>query len=331
MGITKIDSKGNITAPDPEVDPAMSGERGVFTMRNGKETIISIPDDHEYYVEISTIGEQNVAYYDVKVAPNKLISEPGRLHMGTLTSGTIGFRVVPGKDLAFEPDVLSGEYESYGTAGLSYSPTNIMADELDATKYTHITLATAYNLMRRSIIAMALLLLTCFIIWRVHRKGRKNGHGPYSNWYVIVPHLILIAGFAGLTQFFTYYFYTVKGVRVISATVAMFFIFLLAARGAIRSKNTENGLLAGVMLMCVPLVYTYYSKLRIDTFSNVNAVIFFAVVALLTFLAIRCFNPEGAFIFKARKGEEPEQKPADEKASGEEEANDKDICDHSDI
>lgn len=301
IGITKIDTRGNITAPDTKADPAASGERGVFMMRNGKQTIVSLPDNDVYKVEIEATGEKNLTYFDVIVSPDKLVTESGRMHLGKLNNGSISFLVTPGEPLPRDPDVAFGDYDNYGTASLSYSPTNIMDDELQATKYSHMSLERVYTLITSTINGIIVLLIVCLIIYLRHRKGIKNGHGPYSNWYVIVPHLILIAGFAGLTQFFTYFLYTVKGLRVIAATATMTMLFLLALRGTMRGRRREGLATSVVYLMFIPVVYYYYHSFRVDNYSILNAVIFFSVVLALTLFALHAFYTKEEAYARAEK------------------------------
>lgn len=292
IGITKIDNKGRISAPDTKADPARSGERGVFMMRNGSQTIVSLPDNAEYKVEIEATGDKQLTYYDVSVSPDKLITESGRMHLGVLSNGAISFPVKPGERLTNDPDVKLGDFDNYGTASLSYSPTVIMRDELDATRFSHVSLGSMYKLVTATVNGTMILLLICLFIFIRHRKGIKKGRGPYSNWYVIVPHLIFIYGFASLTQFFTFYLYTVKGLRVIAATAAMIMIFLLALRGAMRSRRMESLRAAMVFLMFVPVVFYYYHSFRVDNYSISNMIIFYVGVTVLTMIAIRTFRKQ---------------------------------------
>lgn len=289
IGLTKIDNRGHISAPDTKADPACSGERGVFVMRNGSQTIVSLPDNAEYKVALEATGDKQISYYDVIVSPDKLITESGKVHMGMIQNGAISFLVTPGKPLPKRPEQEMGDYDSYGTTALSYSPTTIMQDELNATKYSHVSLERIYVLLTSTINGVILLLTVCLIIWIVHRRGIKKGRGPYSKWYVIVPHLILIAGFAGLTQFFTFFLYSVKGLRVIAATATMVMLFLLALRGAFRSRRIECYITPVIYLMFVLVIFYYYHSFRIDNYSILNAVLFFSGTLVLTVFAVYAF------------------------------------------
>jgi hypothetical protein len=324
-GITRIDTKGNITAPDPDVDPTRSGERGVFMMRNGKETVVSLPADTAYYIVIDAEGEQYLSYYDVTVTPDKLVTQSGRFHMGVLTNGRIGFDVKPGEPLSSTPEELKGDYDSLGSSSLSYSPTTIMDDELEATKFSHLSLEGAYQLVCRCALGSAVLLFLCLLTWFLHRRGRKKGHGPYSDLYVIIPHLIFISGFATLTQYFTYFLYTVKAARVISATITMAFIAVLALRGAMRSKRRESLAIAVIMIMFVPVVYLYYEKSLLMNYSYEHVILFYLIVLGLTLLALKTFeDPEKKKKKKEKRKQRKNAKAApDEDSAAEPDAEDK--------
>ena len=120
----------------------------------------------------------------------------------------------------------------------NYSPTAVMGDELAATADSHLSLSTA------------LLLVICLIIYGVHRHKVKKGHAPYSDWYVIAPHLIVITVSAVMTQFATFFLYPVGRARAVCAAITMFYIFLLALRGTIRSRNPKQLLIPGFILVC---------------------------------------------------------------------------------
>jgi hypothetical protein len=78
----------------------------------------------------------------------------------------------------------------------------------------------------------------------------KKGHAPYSDWYVIAPHLIVITVSAVMTQFATFFLYPVGRARAVCAAITMFYIFLLALRGTIRSRNPKQLLIPGFILVC---------------------------------------------------------------------------------
>lgn len=132
----------------------------------------------------------------------------------------------------------------------NYSPTAVMGDELAATSDSHLSLSTALLLVMAIMAGAFLLLVICLIIYGVHRHKVKKGHAPYSDWYVIAPHLIVITVSAVMTQFATFFLYPAGRARAVCAAITMFYIFLLALRGTIRSRNPKQLLIPGFILVC---------------------------------------------------------------------------------
>lgn len=289
VGISRIDVSGNVTAPDDITHEPDNAEHGVFMMRNGSVTIVSLPDTDEYTLVIEPARIGSISYYGIVVSENKLVSSTGRMHVFNLRPGKYSMEVKPDRELPglrdSEGDLRRGSVQDY-----KYSPTLVMSSELDATKYTHMSLSTAYNFISVVINILIVLLLICIIIFFVHRRKRKKGHPPYSDMYVIIPHLIYITTFAVMTQFVSYYLNPVGGARAQCAAITVFFIFLLALRGAIRTMDARRiGLSMGLLVLSY-LTDVYYNKLPIGSFSKLNMAIFFTIVAGLSALAVRMFS-----------------------------------------
>ncbi len=75
----------------------------------------------------------------------------------------------------------------------------------------------------------------------------------------------------------------------------MFYIFLLALRGTIRSKKPARLLIAGFILVCAGLSAVYYHRLAISAFSVPNMIAFFVMVTLLSVLAAMTFRRGSMF------------------------------------
>lgn len=289
LGVTKIDAHGNISAPDVELLSSNIAEHGVFMMRNGSETIVSLPGDKEYTLKLEPTIPGTVSYYGLLVSGSELATPMGDMKIFNLKPAEYSVEVKPGDDLTNPINAKGREYKG-GTSNYNYSPTMVMSGELDATKYTHMSLSNAYHFVMAMLIGLLILLAVCVIIYWVHRKKRKQGHPPYSNLYVIIPHLIFIAVFAVLTQFVAYYLYSIDGARAQCASLTVFFIFLLALRGVIRSKNvTKVGIAMGFLVLAY-MTGTYYNNLPIDSFSKPNMAIFFTTVIALSAAAVSLFK-----------------------------------------
>lgn len=290
-GISGIDTNGEVYVPGGGEDEHGRGKHGVFLMRNGSQTVLSLPADADYEVKMISAEGGRLSMFDILVSPAEMPSQAGKMYTGRLEPGVYTSTVTAGESPS-KPETAEG---SEGDAHLrkttfSYVPASVMSNELDATKNSFLSLTGAIVDLTRILIGMSILIFVCIVIDIVHRRKVKKGHPPYSDWYIIVPHLICIAVFAGLTQYISFYMFAIGAARANCAAVTMFFIFLLAIRGAIRSKVPVHYLIAGFLLIAVELTRLYYNSLPIDSFSIPNMIAFFVVVALFSALAVHMFK-----------------------------------------
>ena len=298
-GITAISSKGRISLPEGETETPAEEMTRVFAMRNGHQTVVSLPADADYELVITAPADCNILIYDILVSARKFEPDPGRLYMGDIHAGQYKIKVKAGSSPSVPAEIGGGENKPrFINTRFNYSPTAVMGDELAATVDSFLTLSTALLLVMVIMAGAFLLLVICLIIHSIHRHKMKKGHAPYSDWYVIVPHLIVIAVSAIMTQFTTFYLYSVGSARAICAAITMFYIFLLALRGTIRSRNPKHLFIPVFILVCAGLSARYYNMLPISSFSTINMIAFFIMVALLSALAVMAFR-------RTKRGETP--------------------------
>ena len=288
-GISAINSRGEVYIPGDSTSGPGKGEFGTFLMRNGSETVLSLPATDDYTVIIKAPEDMTISVFDIFLTPRRLKSRAGTIYLGRVQKGSYEINV-KAFSLAPAPAERGDGECSFTSSRFRYSPAVVMGNELDATKGTHMSLSLAYRSVMVTLTVLAVMLIACMVIAYIHRKGLKAGHEPYSDWFVIAPHLLCIIILAILTQTISYYLFTIESVRAIAAAATVFAVFLLALRGAIRSKEPGHFLVAAFMLLGALVTKEYYNALPIDTFSVVSAVIFFAVVALLSVIAVRMFH-----------------------------------------
>lgn len=290
-GLSAINNKGEAYVPDEGEKLSGTAEKGIFLMRNGNQTILSLPADTEYDVVVFSPEGGILSMYDLLVSAEKLSSEPGRMYTARIHSGKYGFKVRPGES-PDEPDEIEGEKGNarFVETEFNYSPAMIMENEVDDTRGTALSLSGAYILLSKILCGIIIFAFVCMMINIVHRIRRKRGHPPYSDWYVIVPHLVCIAATAALTQYSAFYLYEIGVVRAQFAAVTVEIISLLALRGAIRSRKPLRFVVAGLLMVLAFLTGKYYNMLPIDSFSVLNILLFFTAVALLSALAVRMFR-----------------------------------------
>ena len=175
----------------------------------------------------------------------------------------------------------------------TYLPAAVMSYELDATRDSFLSLSGAIVYGLGLMNKMGAILVLCLLVSLYHRfMVRRRGHKPYSDWFVIIPHLIFIAVFTALTQNATFYMFTIGKARAQCASATLLIIALLSIMGAIRSKKPSAFVISTILLLLVPLAGTYYNNLPIDSFSILNMMLFFAIVILLSTFAVRSFKRE---------------------------------------
>ena len=301
--LRSIDLSGKVETPDSDSSDPLQRP---FLMRNGKEVVLSLPADGAYRLLISS-GERNqLTYFDVTYQTGQIKGIPGNMFMGTISDGEYEIEILPGEELP-SPDIEVGSLTGFVPLPMDYSSTSLMKSELDATSGAFISINQIGTILISIIIEILLLLIICLIIYLVHRKARRNGHPPYSNLYVIIPHVILIVIFTALTEFLSYFMFSVVDARAISATLAILLVLLLQIRGLIRRVSFKNLVIALLILLLIPMMSYYYNGMGPASYSLSHTLIYFAIMAVLTIIAIRSFyRPE-----KKPRGSE-ESVPADQ-------------------
>ena len=289
--ISEIDSKGNILVPDSGEGARGKGVKGVFLMRNGRQTVLNLPTDADFVIDFEFQADSTLTIFDILVSPQLLRSRPGRMYIGRAVSGLYRMNVRANSS-PDRPQIISeGDRTPYfSVRAFTYSPTVVMSDELNAARSSYLSLSSAVMMGFIVINGLNILLILCVLIYIIHRFKVRRGHQPYSDWYVIVPHLVFIAVFAAMTQYAAFYMFTFGSARAQCAAATILVIFLLALRGAIRSRKESAFLISAVLLSMVPLAGTYYNELPVDSFSTANMAAFFALVVLLSTLAVRNFK-----------------------------------------
>ena len=306
--ITRIDKNGKLYYPQEEGSDGASRDSKVFMMRNENVTVVSLPNEAEYVLRIDTGRRGRVTFYDLILSPEKLATEAGKINLATMSAGSYEFTVSPDRELPSSPDEIAGNYTFLGSSDFEYSPTVVMTDELEATRHYFMSLRRVYRLVINIVLGLVIHLLACLILHLVHRHQVKNGHPPFSKWYVIVPHLISIAGFTVLSAMLTYHMFAIDKVRIVCGAFTMLTIFLLSLRGTLRFKRKSSILLTTFLFINFAITFLFFNRPVVLPFSWVTMTIFAVVVALLSAAAVWTFRepPEKPNIEQAEQTELPE-------------------------
>ena len=140
------------------------------------------------------------------------------------------------------------------------------------------------------VLGLVVHLLGCLILYLVHRHQVKKGHPPFSKWYVIVPHLITIAGMLVLTAMVTYHLFVIDKVRVISGSLTVFVIFLLSLRGTLRYKRKSSILLTTFLFICFAMTFLFLDRTEMQAFSWQGVALFAIAIVIWTAAAVHTFR-----------------------------------------
>ena len=288
--LTRIDRLGRVSYPLEEGADGTDRDPGVFMMRNEKVTVVSLPNDTEYRLRIDADDRCSITFYDLTTSPEDLSTEHGKMVLATISAGSYGFTVSPGREIPSSPDVISGHYTLLGSSDYDYSPTAVMSDELEATRHYFMSLRRVYRLVINVAVGLIVYLLACLILHLVHRHLEKKGHPPFSKWYVIMPHLTTIAGLTILTGMLTYHLFMIDKVRIICASFTVLTIFLLSLRGTLRYKRKSSILLTTFLFLLFAITFLFFDRTEKLPFSWVSMTLFALAVGLLSAAAVRTFR-----------------------------------------
>ena len=290
QAITRIDKSGRLFYPLEEGYGGTRRDPGVFMMRNENVTVVSLPNNAEYVLQVDAGRRCTVSFYDLLISPEKLATEAGKMNLATLAAGSYAFRVTPGLEIPTAPEEADGNYTLLGSSDYDYSPTAVMNDELQATRHYFLSLRRVYRLVINVVVGLVLFLLACLVLHLVHRHKVKKGHPPYSKWYVIAPYLTSIAAMTVLTAMLTYHLFAIDAVRIVCGSFTMLAIFLLSLRGTLRYKRKSSILLTTFLFVLFAVTFLFFDRTAKLPFSWVRMTAFALGVALLSVAAVRTFR-----------------------------------------
>ena len=287
--IQSIDKNGNlIYANEQETSSGGNNLPEFFMMKDGKNIVINIPRDSSCRIELFSDDNDPLLYYDTHFGTGNLKGSAGNVNLCIPSNGTFAIDIEPDRPLG-KLRAISGSVRNHNSEEYLFSAITLMKEEVRAAASDYMSKDKMLAVVLLVLNCIGLLILICMVMFIVHFRKRRRGHPPYSDWYVIVPHLIVIAVFTWLTMFIRYYMITISQAWCECAAVTLFVIFLLAMRGHIRYRNLRNAAISAVLLVLAIMMQLFGDKLSQNTFSTVTVVIFCGVITGLTILAIRTF------------------------------------------
>ena len=275
----------------PELDRNTLNENGfsfnyVFLIRNGTETLTSLPYDGTYQIRIKTRKDEYITVYDLFSTPRQTFGLMDDLDLIHVSEGEYKLDFSEYTD-EFSVEAIDGEVLERYSVPYQYSPTMIMGGECDAVEY--LTLPDMILIFVGVALFIVLLLLICLVIAIVHKIRKKKRGKPYSPWFVIIPHLLIVALFTYLTEFYTMHMFTIVPARTACAFVTMAAICLLALRGLIRNRCVRNAVIFAGLLAATVVNVAVYQNSPLASSRLLTFIIYCICIAGLCALAVSTF------------------------------------------
>ena len=284
-----IDRKGREYAPDLPVEEEYEDDFDfsyILLIRNGTETLTSLPYNENYQIRIRTGGDEYIQVFDLYSLPYQTFGIMDDIDFIYVSKGEYLLDFSTNTD-EFTIEPIEGEVINRLSVPYQYSPTMIMAAESDAVK--HLTIPGLLALIFWVLVVVTAVLLVCLVIAIVH-KIRKKKHGKsYSPWFVIIPHLFIAAFFTVLTEFCTMHMFLVTMARVVCALVTMAVICLLSLRGLIRNRCIRNVVILAILAAAAVVNVAVYQRSALASSETSTLVIYCICIAGLCVLAVSTF------------------------------------------
>ena len=258
----------------------------VNVIRRGNETVLNLPADNSCDILIRSHGPSNLVYYDIFSSAEKTFSTSGKMYAQNISGGEYHLTVDRDNELS-SLTAKGGRITAATEMTVDYSPTFIMANECESRKYA--TMDDIFRFLIIALIVIAVTLLGSLLIYIIHTAQAKKGKGPFSHWYVIIPHLGLILLFILLNMYVTYYLFSIDIARKVCSVLTFLCIFLLALRGLIRRKVPWSVIVTVFILGAALIDFFVYQPSRLVTSSIWTLITYAILMAIFAGLAASTF------------------------------------------
>ena len=277
--VGSVDRDGTVLYADPEREK-------MFMEREGTDVTIYVPLEGHYRFEMTSDVRQVIAYDESEYTAGEQEAYSDYFNMITINKGTYELFINPSREMG-EFLAVEGKTYDYFKSDDGFSVYERMLSE--SIRSDHLNFLDLFYLVIGILAVLAALGIACIIIALIHRHKKKKGKGPFSHLWVIIPHLIVIVMFAGLTQFCVYHLYVVWLAKAVPSAITVGFIFLVALRAYMRNRNRTNLVLMVLMAAATPLTFFLFANSPVVRFSAVSMSAFVVIIFLLTALSVRGF------------------------------------------
>ena len=270
-------------------DPAdfYSSADNVCLIRNGPDTVIIVPSGLSYDIVLKTDDSQDINYYQIFRTPYFTFGWSDDIALFKAEKGEYHLKITENEESTGDFEAVSGSMTSVRHFDYPYSPLIQMAEEIGGMDY--LSIRDLILILIWSFVFIIVILAVCLGLFIAHAQGKRKKGKTYSDWYVIIPHLVLIVFFTVMNRFFTSHMFAVVILRQACAAAAMLLIFLMALRGTIRHRNAWSVSVTVLLLILNVIGFFFCQNDRIFNGSAGSLMLTAAIVLALTLAALSTF------------------------------------------
>ena len=259
----------------------------LYAVRNGSQTILSLPGDQVYKLLIYANKNENLGYLKTLYNTGEVTGESSHLvGFKAMKDDTFVLTVDPSlEEIGIQTE--NGDEVDTWESDLTYSPAMIM--QIENVNVFHISISSLILIVACVTGFIVLLIILVILLAVIHAVLCRRRGRPYSKYFVIIPHLLLILLFFAITESVGYTMPVIKIVPPLFATLGTILMLLLCIRGNIRHKCKRNTIILCLLAICTvscPFLM-YYTGIGVVTiWQFVFLIIYFAggsVAAVYTF------------------------------------------------
>lgn len=259
----------------------------LYMTKNGESVILMIPGDDIFRLVLTSEKQQFLTYNDFVYSAGIQSGFADYINAMRVETGTYELTVDPVHELG-ALTVISGSTGPFFHQAYDYSPSLAMRTEYSQEDHVPIA-AKVIRLVSALGFFLGLLGIFCLIIAIIHFVKKRHGKGPFSDWWVIIPHLLLVVAFAILTQFCVKNLYVIDLAKAIPATATAAMILLLSIRAFFRNKCRANIIRILILAGFTLLTYFIFCKTTLTAYSIPRLILYILCTAALSVYALRGF------------------------------------------
>ncbi len=304
--IETIDRDGDISYKVPKGESLADKSRKIYAVRKGSQTIITLPGDMLYRLKIHSPKDESMDYMVATYSTEKLTPDTTKLISFSAKKDKVYWlEIYPMIDYPILSDEQGGPIKGWAS---SFEYTPAMMFQLENLNVFHVSIGATAGILAGSFVFLLLTILVVILVCIIHFITCRRRGKPYSKYYVIVPHLMLILLFFLMSEISGYLLSAVSIVGAIYITIGNLIMTLLAVRGSIRHRCKRNTIIWISLLILTVAGFFLFRYTGVGAITTAQFIAMGCYFLLGSFAAVYTFPHEGKHFNKKafRKKNKPE-------------------------